>query len=170
MEIEIIEKTQFRCSWEIHKEWTGPGVSVLRATTHRCPQGRGYSCCILDIKPLLNWKQCQKRISGTSAHWSKVLFSDESWRLEEEWRDIESNVSEDQYEVSTVSDNLGWHFLCWCWATVLYQVQSQHSHLPGDFRAHRAFICWQALGRYRFPFPAGCAHTKTVLLVITVLH
>ncbi len=30
-----------------------------------------------------------------------------------------------QYEVSTVSDDLGCHVLCWCWSTVFSEVHSQ---------------------------------------------
>ncbi len=40
-----------------------------------------------------------------------------------------------QCEVSEVSDDLGCRDVCWCWSIVFYQVPSQCSHLPGDFRA-----------------------------------
>ncbi len=40
-----------------------------------------------------------------------------------------------QCEVSTVSDDLGCHVICWCWSTVFSEVHSQRSHLPGNFRA-----------------------------------
>ncbi len=40
-----------------------------------------------------------------------------------------------QCEVSTVSDDLGSHVICWCWSTVFSEVHSQRSHLPGNFRA-----------------------------------
>ncbi len=33
-----------------------------------------------------------------------------------------------QCEVSTVSDDLGCHVICWCWSTVFSEVHSQHSH------------------------------------------
>ncbi len=36
-----------------------------------------------------------------------------------------------QCEVSTVSDDLGCHVICWCWPTVFSEVHSQRSHLPG---------------------------------------
>ncbi len=50
------------------------------------------------------------------------------------------------------------------------QVQSQCSHLPGDFGAlpicwqilEHASICWQALWRCWFPFPAGLYHLPTL--------
>ncbi|KAF7659729.1 hypothetical protein LDENG_00293710 [Lucifuga dentata] len=45
----------------------------------------GYKCCIPSVKPLLNQRQRQKRLTWakekknwTIAQWSKVLFSDES--------------------------------------------------------------------------------------------
>ncbi len=68
-----------------------------------------------------------------------------------------------QCEVSTVSDDLGCHVLCWCWSTVFSEVHSQRSHLPGDFRALYTSFCWQALWRCWFHFPAGlgiCPHCQ----------
>ncbi len=84
----------------------------------------------------LTWAVEKK--NWTVAQWSKVLFSDESnfWKsrsqsLEEEWRGTESMLLEVQCEVSTVSDDLGCHVICWCWSTVFSEVHSQRSHLPG---------------------------------------
>ncbi len=132
-------------------------------------------------KPLLNQRQRQKHLTWavekknwTVAQWSKVLFSDECkilhfiWKsrsqsLEEEWRGTESMLLEVQCEVSTVSDDLGWRDVCWCWSTVFSEVHSQRSHLPGNFRALHASFCWQALWRCWFHFPAGlgtCPHCQ----------
>ncbi len=61
--------------------------------------------------------------------------------------DTESTLLEVQCEVSTVSDDLGCHVICWCWSTVFSEVHSQPSHLPGHFRALHASFCWQALWR-----------------------
>ena len=36
-----------------------------------------------------------------------------------------------QCEVSTDSDDLGCHVICWCWSTVLSEVHSQRSHYTG---------------------------------------
>ncbi len=44
------------------------------------------------------------------------------------------HVLEVQCEVSTVSDDLGGHVICWCWSTVFSEVHSQRSHLSGDFK------------------------------------
>ncbi len=97
-------------------------------------------------KPLLNQRQRQKHLTWavekknwTVAQWSKVLFPDESkfcisfgnQGLEEEWRGTESMLFEVQCEVSTFSDDLGCHVICWCWSTVFSEVHSQCSHLPG---------------------------------------
>ncbi len=49
-------------------------------------------------------------------------------------------------------------YVCCCWSIVFYQVQSQFSHLAGDFGALYACICWEALRRCWFPFPAGLKH------------
>ncbi len=68
-----------------------------------------------------------------------------------------------QCEVSTVSDDLGCHVICWCWSTVFSEVHSQRSHLPGNFRALHASFCWQALWRCWFHFPAvpgTCPHCQ----------
>ncbi len=60
-----------------------------------------------------------------------------------------------QCEVSTVSDDLGCHIVCWCWSTVFSEVHSQRSHLPRHFRALHPSFCWQAICRCWFHFPAG---------------
>ncbi len=68
-----------------------------------------------------------------------------------------------QCEVSTVSDDLGCHVICWCWSTVFSEVHSQRIHLPGNIRALHACFCWQALWRCWFHFPAGlgtCPHCQ----------
>ncbi len=57
-----------------------------------------------------------------------------------------------QCEVSTVSDDLSCHVICWFWSTVFSEV---HSQLPGNFRGLHASFCWQALWRCWFHFPAG---------------
>ncbi len=105
----------------------------------------------------------------TVAQWSKVffqskfciLFGNQGPRV---WRKSgESQSGEVQCEVSTVCDDLGCHFICWCWFTVFSEVHSQRSHLSGNFRALHAYFCWQALWRYWFHFPAGlgtCTHCQ----------
>ncbi len=110
-------------------------------------------------KPLLKQKHRQKHLiwakkkkNWTVAQWSKVLFSDESqfcisfvnqgprvWRKCGE--DTESMLLEVQCEVSTVSDDLSCHVICWCWSTVFSEVHSQRSHLPGNLRALHASFC-----------------------------
>ncbi len=68
---------------------------------------------------------------------------------------------EEQCDVSTVSDDLGCHVICWCWSTVFSEVHSQRSHLPEHFKTLHASFCWEALWRCRFHFPAGlgtCPH------------
>ncbi|CAJ0958969.1 unnamed protein product [Ranitomeya imitator] len=60
-------------------------VETSRATVHRRVQEMGYRCRIPQVKPLLNHKQWQRRLTWatekqhwTVAKWSQVLFSDES--------------------------------------------------------------------------------------------
>ncbi len=131
-------------------------------------------------KPLLNQRQRQKHLtwlwrkrtglllSGPKSSFQmKVNFAfhleTRSQSLEEEWRGTESMLLEVQCEVSTVSDDLGCHVICWCWSTVFSEVHSQRSHLPGHFRVLHASFCWQALWRCWFHFPAGlgtCPHCQ----------
>ncbi len=70
---------------ELHKEWTEAGVKASRATTYRRVKEFGYSCRNPLVKPLLNHRQRQRRLTWakekknwTVVQWSKVLFSDES--------------------------------------------------------------------------------------------
>ncbi len=143
-----MKQNPFKNVGEIHKEWTAAGVSASRTTTHRRMQDMGFSCRIPCVKPLLNNRQCQKRLAWakdkkdwTAAEWSKVMFSDESTfcisfgnqSLEEERRGTESRLLEVQCKVSTVSDGLGCHVICR--STVFSEVQGQHSRIPGSFRA-----------------------------------
>ncbi len=73
---------------------------------------------------------------------SPFCISSRSQSLEEEWRGTESMFLEVQCEVSTVSDDLGCHVICWCWSTVFSEVHSQSScHLPGNVRALHASFC-----------------------------
>ncbi len=134
-------------------------------------------------KPLLNQRQRQKRLTWAveknnfsgpkSSFQMKVNFAfhleTRSQSLEEEWRGTESMLLEVQCEVSSVSDDLGCHVICWCWSTVFSEVHSQRSHLPGNFRALHASFCWQALWRCWFHFPAGlgtCPHCQRYLKLV----
>ncbi len=73
--------------------------------------------------------------------WKSVLHficKSRSQSLEEEWRGTESMLLEVQCEVSTVSDDLGCHVICWCWSCVfwspvntdIYQDILEHFMLP----------------------------------------
>ncbi len=101
-------------------------------------------------KPLLNQRQRQKRLTWAVEKKNSVVqspLSDEvnfsfiwksrSQSLEEEGRGTESMLLEVQCEVSTVSDDLGCHVICWCWSTVfsestvnaaIYQEILEHFH------------------------------------------
>ncbi len=124
-----VKQSRFKHLGELHKEWTEAEVSASRVTTLRHLQEKA-------TKTLLKQKHHQKHLTWakeknnwTVAKWSKVLFSDESnemlyfiWKsrsqsLEKEWRSTEYMLLEVQCEVSTVSDDLGCHVICWCWST-----------------------------------------------------
>ncbi|CAJ0938949.1 unnamed protein product [Ranitomeya imitator] len=76
---------RFQTLGNLRKQWTESGVETSRATVHRRVQEMGYRCRIPQVKPLLNHKQRQRRLTWatekqhwTVAKWSQVLFSDES--------------------------------------------------------------------------------------------
>ncbi len=108
-------------------------------------------------KPILNQRQCQKHLTlavekknWTVAQWSKTSFQMKvnfpfnlEIKVPESGGRMERHIMllEVQCEVSTVSDDLGCHVICWCWSTVFSEVHSQRSHLPGNFRALHASIC-----------------------------
>lgn len=82
---KIVEKNRFQTLGDLRKQWTESGVETSRATVYRRVQETGYRCCIPQVKPLLNQKQREKRLTWATEkqHWtvaqrSKVLFSDES--------------------------------------------------------------------------------------------
>ncbi len=83
--MRIVKQNRFKNLGELHKEWTEAGVKASRATIHIRVKEFGYSCRIPLVKPLLNHRQRQRRLTWakekknwTVAQWSKVLFSDES--------------------------------------------------------------------------------------------
>ncbi len=96
-------------------------------------------------KPLLNQRRHQKRLTWAVEKKNAVVQSplfrwkSRSQSLEEEWRGTESMLLEVQCEVSTVSNDLGCHVICWCWSTVfsestvnaaIYQEILEHFMLP----------------------------------------
>ncbi len=113
---------------------------------------------VRSILPGLKRKIPGLLLSGPIFRWKSIshfIWKSGSQSLEEEWRGTESKLFEVQCEVSEVSDDLGCCDFCWCRSTVFHQVQSQCSRITGDFGALYGSICWQALWRCWFPFPAG---------------
>ncbi len=109
----------------------------------------------------------EKELSGPKSSFQmKVNFAfhleTRSQSLEEDWRGTESMLLEVQCEVSTVSDDLGCHVICWCWSTVFSEVHSQRSHLPGNFRALHASFCWQSFMEMLISFSSRTWHLHTL--------
>ncbi|KAI2655415.1 Transposable element Tcb2 transposase [Labeo rohita] len=153
----IVKQGRFSNLGELHKEWTEAGVSASRTTTYRRLHDMGYSCRILCVKPLLNQKQCQKRLCWAKekkywsvAQWSQVLFSDESkfsisfgnqgprvWRKNGEAQKSSCLKSSVKFPVS---DGLGCHVICWTHSPMsfikstvnaaVYQQILEHYMLP----------------------------------------
>ncbi len=165
-----VKQSWFKHLGELHKEWTEAGVSASRVTTLRHLQEKGYQATSEpETTSEASYLGCgEKELSGPKSSFQmKVNFAfhleTRSQSLEEEWRGTDSMLLEVQCEVSTVSDDLGCHVICWCWSTVFSEVHSQRSHLPGNFWALHASFCWQALWRRWFHFPAGlgtCPHCQ----------
>ncbi len=105
-------------------------------------------------KPLLNQRQCQKRLTWavekknwTVAQWSKVLFSDESkiafqgpriWRKSGEAQNPCCLKSSVKFPQSLMI----WAAMSSAGVGPLFsEVHSQRSHLPGNFRALHASFC-----------------------------
>ncbi len=61
--MRIGKQNRFKNLGELHKEWTEAGVKESRATTHRRVEEFGYSCRIPLVKPLLNHKPSQRRLT-----------------------------------------------------------------------------------------------------------
>ncbi len=172
-----VKQSWFKHLGELHEEWTGAGVkksSASRVHNAQTSSGKGLPSHfwtrdnVRSILPGLWRKRTGLLLSGPKSSFQmKVNFAfhleTRSQSLEEEWRGTESMLLEVQCEVSTVSDDLGCHVICWCWSTLFSEVHSQRSHLPGNVRALHASFCWQALWRCWFHFPAGlgtCPHCQ----------
>ncbi|KAG1927929.1 IS630 family transposase [Pimephales promelas] len=69
---KIVEKDRFQTLGDLRKQWTESGVETSRATVHRRVQEMGYRCRIPQVKPLLNQKQRQKRLTWAieKQHWT----------------------------------------------------------------------------------------------------
>ncbi len=147
-----VKQSRFKHLGELHKDWTEAGVSASRVTTLRHLHEKGYQALLKQKHRQKHLTCAKEKKNWTVAQWSKVLFSDERkccisfgnqgprvWRKSGEAQNpCCLNV---QCEVSTVSDDLGCHVICWCWSTVFSEVHSQRSHLPGHFRALHASFC-----------------------------
>ncbi|KAI2662037.1 Transposable element Tcb1 transposase [Labeo rohita] len=73
----LAKQNRFKSLGVLHKEWTEAGIQASRATTHRRVKEFGYSCRIPLVKPLLNYRQHQRRLTWakekkkwTVAQWS----------------------------------------------------------------------------------------------------
>ncbi len=98
---------------------------VSQVTTLRRLQEKGYQATSeLETTSEVSYLGCgEKELSGPKSSFQmKVNFAfhleTRSQSLGEEWRGTDSMLLEVQCEVSTVSDDLGCHVICWCWSTV----------------------------------------------------
>ncbi len=169
----IVKQNPFKNVGEIHKEWTAAGVSASRTTTHRRMQDMGFSCRIpcqatleqqtaSEVSRLAKDKTTGLLLSGPKlCSLIKVNFAfpwkSGSQSLEEERRGTESTLLEVQCKVSTVSDGLGCHVICWCWSTVFFWGPRSTQRIPGSFRALHASCCWPTLWRCRLIFQQDLA-------------
>ncbi|KAG1927713.1 hypothetical protein F2P79_024069 [Pimephales promelas] len=89
---KIVKKDRFQTLGDLRKQWTESGVETSRATVYMRVQEMGYRCCIPQVKPLLNQKQRQKRLTWatekqhwTVAQWLHVIRKLRCQSLEEDW-------------------------------------------------------------------------------------
>ncbi len=73
--MRIVKQNRFKNLGELHKEWTEAGVKASRATTHRRVKEFGYSCRIPLVKPLLNHRQRQRRLTWAKRRRTGLLPS-----------------------------------------------------------------------------------------------
>ncbi len=153
----LSSKHRFKNLGELHKEWTEAGVKASRATTHRRVKEFGYSCRIPLVKPLLNHRQRQRRLTWakekknwTVAQWSKVLFSDESKfcisfgnKVLESGGRVEKLIAQVAWRPVLSFHSLWWfgcNVICWCWSIVFFENQRHCTRLPRKFGALSCFL------------------------------
>ncbi len=160
--MRIVKQNRFKNLGELHKEWTEAGVKASRATTHRCVKEFGYSYRIPLVKPLLNHRQRQRRLTWakekknwTVAQWSKVLFQMRaSFVFHLETKVLESGGRVEEKLIAQVawspvlSFHSLWRFGVQCHLLVLvhcvFENQRHCTRLPRNFGALHASFCWPA--------------------------
>ncbi len=165
-----VKQSWFKPLWVLHKEWTEAGVSASRVTTLRRLQKKGYQATSEpETTSEASYLGCgEKELSGPKSSFQmKVNFA-----FHLEIKVPESGGREERHRIHVAwspvwSFHSQWWFRLPCHLLVLvhcvFWVHSQHSHLPGNFRALHASFCWQALWRCWFHFPAGlgtCPHCQ----------
>ncbi len=131
-----VKKSWFKHLGELHKEWTEDGVHQesprsdifrKRATKHFWNRN-----IVRSILPGLRRKRTGLLLSGPKfsfqmkvnfVFYMEIKVPESGGRVERH----RIHVLEVQCEVSTVSDDLGCHVICWCWSIVFSEVHSQRS-------------------------------------------
>ncbi len=122
--------------------------------------GKGLPSCQKHCQKHLTWAKVKN--NWIVAQWSKVPFLDES-KFSISFGNQDPRVWRKSAEAQNPCYLKSSVKFYWCWSTVFSEVHSQHSHLPGHFRALHACFCLQALWRCWFHFPAGlgtCPHCQ----------
>ncbi len=157
------KQSRFKHLGELHKEWTEAGVSASRVTTLRHLQEKGFwkRNIIRSILPGLRGERTGLLLSGQK--FSFLIKLNFAFNLEIKVPEIGGRDKrlEVQCEVSTVSDDLGFHVICWCWSTMFSEVHSQRSHLQGNFRALHAPSANKLYGEADFIFQQDLAPAHT---------
>lgn len=141
--------------------------SGLKEPPHRAVSKTPVNYCLIpSLNPPLNHRQRQRHFTWAKGKTTGLLCSKSClqikihflFHLKIRFPDCGTRESQNpcclryQCKVSTVSGGLGNHVICWSWSTVFYQVQCQHSHLPGDFGAPYVSLCGPALWNTDFIF------------------
>ncbi len=157
---------------ELHKEWTEAGVSASRVTTLRRLQEKGYQATSepettseasylgCGEKELDCCSVVQSPLSDESKFW--ISFGNQGPRVWRKSGEAQNPCCLKSSVVSTVSDDLGCHVICWCWSTVFSEVHSQRSHLPGNFRALPCFLLLTSFMEMLISFYSRTWHLPTL--------
>ncbi len=164
-----VKQSWFKHLWELHKEWTGAGVSASRVTTLRRLQEKGYQATSEpEATSEASYLGCgEKELSGPKSSFQmKVNFA---FHLEIKVPESGGRVERHRIHVAwspVWSFHSQWWFGLPCHLLVLvhcvFWVHSQRSHLPGNFRALPCFLLLTSFMEMLISFSSRTWHLPTL--------
>ncbi len=164
-----VKQSWFKHLWELHKEWTEAGVSASRVTKLRRLQEKGYQATSEpETMSEVSYLGCgEKELSGPKSSFQmKVNFA---FHLEIKVPESGGRVERHRIHVAwspVRSFHSQWWFGLPCHLLVLvhcvFWVYSQHSHLPGNFRALPCFLLLTSFMEMLISFSSRTWHLPTL--------